>query len=188
MSSPNEIRKGTVLNIGGELNLVIDFQRVSPGKGSSFVRTRVKNLKSGKVVDTTFKSAESVEFADVQNKKMQYLFSDGDTYTFMDVVSFDQVTINKEDIGDNVKYLKESLEVTVVMYNDQALTIDLPRKINYTVTSTQPAVKGDTASGNVQKDATMENGLLVRVPIFLKEGDEISVNTENGEYVERVNQ
>ncbi len=187
MSSPNEIRKGTVLNIGGELNLVIDFQRVSPGKGSSFVRTRVKNLKTGKVVDTTYKSAESVEFAEVQNKKMQYLFSDGDSCTFMDTVSFDQVSMSKEDIGDNAKYLKEGLEVTVVMHDDQALTIDLPRKINYTVTSTQPAVKGDTASGNVQKDATMENGLLVRVPIFLKEGEEISVNTENGEYVERVN-
>lgn len=187
MASPNEIRKGTVLNIGGELNLVVDFQRVSPGKGSSFVRTRVKHIKTGKVVDATFKSAENVEIADVQNKKMQYLYHDGDLYTFMDAVTFDQVSMSREDLLDALPYLKEGLEVTVIMHDAQALTIELPRKIQYKVSITQPAVKGDTASGNVLKDATMDNGLLVRVPIFVKEGDEISVNTENGEYVERVN-
>ncbi len=186
MASPNEIRRGTVLRQDGELAVVTEFQRVSPGKGSSFVRARLKNLKTGKVKEVTFKSAETVAFEDVQYKKMQYLFADGMFCTFMDNVNYEQVSMSVEDLGNDAAYLKEGLEVTVVMHDGNAVAIELPMKIQYKVSETEPASKGDTASGNVQKDAKMENGLLVRVPIFIKEGDEIIVNTQTSEYGERV--
>lgn len=184
--SPNEIRKGTVIRYEGDLWVVIDFQRVSPGKGSSFVRTRMKNMKTGKVVDNNFKSAESLDFEDVQYKKMQYLFTDGSFYTFMDNQSYEQVSLSASDIGDGVKFLKEGMEATIVMHDGVALTVDLPKKVQYTVANTEPAVKGDTASGNVTKDAVLDNGLTVRVPIFIGEGDEIIINTEDSSYSERV--
>ncbi|MFH1405544.1 MAG: elongation factor P [Patescibacteria group bacterium] len=187
MASPNDIKKGTVIKLSsGDLGLVTFFQRVSPGKGGSFVRTKLKNLKTGKSTEETFKSAENLDFEDVQNKKMQYLYTDGNLYTFMDNVSYEQVSLSPDNIGDDVKYLKEGLDVTVIMHNDNPLTLELPMKIQYSVSSTQPAVKGDTASGNVLKDAKLDNGLMVRVPIFIKEGEEILINTENGDYCERV--
>ena len=170
----------------GDLCVVIEFQRVSPGKGSSFVRTRLKTLKTNKVNEVTFKSAETVDFEDVQYQKMQYLFADDQFVTFMDTTTYEQVVMSKEDIGPDEKFLKEGLEVTVVMHDGQALTIELPRKISYTVKYTEPAVKGDTTSGNVMKDAELDQGLTVRVPIFIKEGDLISINTEDASYVERI--
>lgn len=186
MPSPNEVRKGTVIRYDGDLWVVVDFQRVSPGKGSSFVRTKIKNMKSGKVVENNFKASESLEFEDVQYKKMQYLFNDGTLFTFMDNQSYEQITMGKDDIGDDVKYLKEGLEVTIVMHGETPLTIQLPLKIQYKIVETEPAVKGDTASGNVQKDAVVDNGQTIRVPIFIAEGDEVMINTEDGSYVERV--
>lgn len=183
--SPNDIKKGTVIRFNGELWIAVEFQRVSPGKGSSFVRTRIKNLKSGKIIENNFKSAENLEFEDVQYKKMQYLFTDGNLYTFMDNQTYEQVTLSATDIGDDAKYLKEGIEVTILTYNDLPLTIQLPKKIQYTVKNTEPAVKGDTAAGNVTKEAIMDNGLMVKVPIFVGEGDEIIVNTEDGAYAER---
>lgn len=186
MPSPNELRKGTVIRHDGDLWVVVDFQRVSPGKGSSFVRTKIKSMKSGKVVENNFKSSETLEFEDVQYKKMQYLFTDGTLYTFMDNQSYEQVTMGKDDIGDDVKFLKEGVEVTIVMHEDKALTIQLPMKIQYKIVETEPAVKGDTASGNVLKDAVTDNGLTIRVPIFVSEGEEVMVATEDGSYVERV--
>ncbi len=184
--SPNEMRKGTVIRYDGDLCIVIEVQRVSPGKGSSFVRTRLKNLKSGKVVDNNFKSAESLTFEEVQYKKMQYLYNDGHLYTFMDNSNYEQVQIAKPDIGSDIQYLKEGIEVTIVTHDDVPLTIQLPKKITFKIASTEPAVKGDTASGNVTKEAIMDNGLMVKVPIFIGEGDEIVVDTEDGSYSERV--
>ncbi len=186
MPSPNDIRKGTVLSRDGGLWVVVDFQRVSPGKGSSFVRTKMKSLSSGKVKEENFKSSENLEFADVMNKNMQYIFSDGQTHTFMDGVSYEQVGISADVVGDDAKYLKEGLDVVVVMHDGSPIALDLPGKVEYTVENTEPAVKGDTVSGNVTKDATMDNGLVVRVPIFIKNGDVIRVNTDTGEYTERV--
>ena len=187
MGSPNDIKKGTIIRINGNLHVIIDFQRVSPGKGSSFVRTKMKNLKTGKVNETNFKSAENLDFEEVQFKKMQYLYNDGSFYTFMDNQSYEQITMNKDDIGDDVKYLKEGLEVTVTMHGEIPLTLELPKKIQYTIASTEPAVKGDSASGNVQKDAICDNDLKVRVPIFINQDDQIMINTETGDYSERVN-
>jgi elongation factor P len=186
MASPNDIRKGTVINLDGELWAVASFQRVSPGKGSSFVRTRIKSLSTGKVVEHNFKSAENLTYEDVGYKKMQFIFADDNTLTFMDGNTFEQVMIGRDMVGDDAKYLKEGLEVTVVMHNDNAIAMELPLKIQYTVKQTDPAVKGDTASGNVLKDATADNGLAMRVPIFIKEGDEVLISTDTGDYVERV--
>ncbi len=186
MASPNDIKKGTVVNRNGDLWFVIEFQRVSPGKGSSFVRTRMKHLTTGKVKEENFKSSENLTFEDVLYKKMQYLYNDGNLYTFMDNQTYEQISIAKGDIQDAIPYMKEGLEVKVVIHGENALMIELPQKVQYTVTYTEPAVKGDTVSGNVLKDAEMDNGLKVRVPMFIQSGDEILVNTESGAYTERI--
>jgi len=187
MSSPNDIKNGTVVRYEGDLWVVVSFQRVAPGKGSSFVRTRMKNIQTGKVVENNFKSAETLEFEEVSYLKMQYLFSDGQTYTFMDNHTYEQVEISKDMIEEVIPYFKEGLEVTISMHDGRALAVALPKKIEYTVASAPPAVKGDTASGNVTKEAIMDNGLKVQVPIFIKDGERILVNTETGAYSERVN-
>ena len=186
MSSPNEIKKGTVINYENDLWVVVNFQRVSPGKGGSFVRTKMKSLSSGKVNEISFKAAENLIFEDVSHKKMQYIFGDENMLTFMDGMTYDQVTIGRDIVGDDTKYLKEGLDVTVVMHGGNAIAMELPGKIEYIVSSNEPAVKGDTASGNVQKDAVADNGLKLRVPIFIKEGDIVRINTETGDYTERV--
>jgi elongation factor P len=188
MPSPNEIRKGTVVNLNGELWLVVEFQRVSPGKGSSFVRTRTKNLQTGKMMEHVFKSAETVTFEDVSYKKMLYLYTDGTRYTFMDNQSYEQVELNREQIGEESKFLKENLEVIVIMHGEIPLTIELPKKIAYTVSSAPPAVKGDTASGNVSKEVELDNGLKISAPVFIREGDRVLINTDTGSYSERVNE
>lgn len=187
MASPNEIKKGTIIKQNGELWAVTDFQRVSPGKGSSFVRTKMKNLQTGKVQDVVFKSAETLEFEDVTFKNMQYLYQDELNATFMDAVSYEQVEVPLDRIGDDAQYFKEGLEVKVAMHGDSPVTVELPRKIEYTITAAPPAVKGDTASGNVTKEVTLDNAMKAQVPIFIKEGDRVMINTETGEYVERVN-
>lgn len=171
----------------GNLCVVVAFQRVAPGKGSSFVRTRMKNIQTGKVIEVNFKSAENLDFEEVSYLKMQYLFDDGSTYTFMDNHTYEQVEIPGDLISESVPYLKEGVEVTVSMHEGRPLAITLPKKIEYTVASAPPAVKGDTASGNVTKEAIMDNGLHVQVPIFIKDGERILVNTETGDYSERVN-
>lgn len=186
MASPNDIKKGTVINRDGELYFVIEFQRVSPGKGSSFVRTRMKHLTTGKVKEENFKSAETLTFEDVQYRKMQYLYNDGNLYTFMDNQNYEQISIAKADIEEAIPFLKEGLEAKVVVHGENALTIEMPQKVQYKVSYTEPAVKGDTASGNVLKDAEMDNGLKVRVPVFIEAGDEILVNTQSGAYTERI--
>ena len=160
---------------------------MSPGKGSSFVRTKMKNVQTGKVVEVSFKSGETVEFADVNYLKMQYLFSDATAHTFMNTQTYEQVEVPVDNVGEASMYLKEGLETTVVMHAGNPLTIDLPQKVEYTVATAPPAVKGDTASGNVTKEAVMHNGLKVQVPIFIKVGDRILVNTDTGAYSERVN-
>ncbi len=188
MASPNDIKKGTVINLDNQLWIVVDFQRVSPGKGSSFVRTRLRNIKTGKVQEQAFKSAESLTFADVVYKKMQFLFSDANSYTFMDNETYEQLAMDKTSVGDEGKYLKEGLEVSIVTHEELPLALQIPKKIEYKIVSAPPAVKGDTAGGNVTKEVILDNGLTTRVPIFINEGDRIIVNTDEGTYVERVTQ
>ncbi len=188
MASPNDIRRGTVIKIDNDLWAVISFQRVSPGKGSSFVRTRIKSLSSGKVVENNFKASENLTFENVTYKKMQYIFGDADMLTFMDGQNFEQVALGRDMVGDDARFLKEGLDVVVAMHGETPISMELPLKIEYTIAQTESATKGDTASGNVQKDATADNGLHLRVPIFINEGDVVRVNTETGDYVERVQQ
>lgn len=187
MPSPNDIKNGIVIKHEGSLWVVTSFQRVSPGKGGSFVRTKMKNIQTGKALEVSFKAAETLEFEDVGYLKMQYLFDDGNNFTFMDNKSYEQIEISKDSIEESVPYLKEGLEVTVAMHGSIPLTIVLPKKVEYIVKTAPPAVKGDTASGNVTKEIELDNGLKVQAPIFIKEGEKIMVNTDTGEYSERVN-
>lgn len=166
---------------------IVAFQHVSPGKGSAFTRIKLKNLQNGKAVENTFKATEALEFADVLKRDMQFLFGDGRQFTFMDTHSYEQIILDADLIGDDVAYLKDGLVVNMSLLDEKAVAMQLPQKIEYTVAQTEPAVKGDTASGNVTKEARLDNGLTVRVPIFIREGDRILVNTETGAYAERVN-
>lgn len=185
MSSINEISKESILRLNGEIYLVTEFQHVNPGKGSAFVRARLKNIRTGKTMEMTFKSNESAEIVEVERRKMQYLYNDGVMYSFMDNGTYEQIEINGDLLGGKKEYLKEGLEVMVIKFEGAVLNIQLPNKVVYKVTRAEPGVKGDTASGNVTKEATLETGHPIRVPLFIKEGEEIIVNTETGEYVER---
>lgn len=185
MSSPSDIKKGVVVLQNGEPWVVTEFQHINPGKGAAFVRTRIKNLKSGRTLEQTYKVSESIDIVEVEYRNMQYLYHDATGYTFMDNASYEQATMDDDAVGDQGKYLKEGLELTVTMYEGRPIALQLPRKMNFKVVETMPAVKGDTASGNVTKEAKVDAGFIVHVPIFIKEGEEIVVNTDNGEYVER---
>ena len=188
MSSPNEIKKGVVINHEGQLHIVVDFQHVNPGKGAAFVRTKMKNLSNGKVIEITYKTSESIDLVSVQYTNMQYLYQDGGNYAFMNMDTYEQVGVDGDLIGDDARYLKEGLEVMVGLNDGQAVSIQLPKKIKYKVVEAPEAVKGDSAAGNVTKDIVLENGLVVKAPLFIKEGEYIMVNTETGDYTERTNE
>lgn len=188
MAKANEISRGLVLTFKNEPHLVVDFQHVNPGKGAAFVRTRLKALKNGKVVENTFKSDETVAFVEMERKKVQYLYGTPTEYTFMDMETYEQFSVGSDVIGEYAKYLKEGLEVVLIVdESDVPVTADFPKKVTLKVTEAPDAVKGDT-SGNVTKEITLENGLKVRVPLFIKEGNLVVVNTDTGAYVERGSQ
>lgn len=185
MASVNEITKGIVIKQNSDLFVVTDFQHVNPGKGAAFVRTRLQNIKTGKGFEVTFKSNESVEMVEVERRRMQYLYKNGEMYALMDNSTYEQIEINEALLGDKKDYLKEGIEVSVAMYEGAPVAVELPRKIAYKVIDAPPGVRGDTAGGNVTKEVTLENGLKAQVPLFIKEGEEVIINTETGEYVER---
>lgn len=187
MPSVNEISKEKVLMFKGEPHVVVDFQHVNPGKGSAFVRTRLKNARTGKVFEQTYKSSESVEFVELERKHLQYTYNDGSNWYFMDQETFEEVFLSKEMLGDKVNYLKEGQEIDGWFYEGACLNVVLPKKIVLKVTEAMPAVRGDS-SGNISKEVTLETGYKVAAPIFIKEGDLLSINTETGEYVERANE
>ena len=184
--STAEFRKSLKIEVDGTPYTIVDFQHVKPGKGGAFVRTKLKNLRNGKVVERTFRSGERLDEADVQDRRMSYLYQDGDGLVFMDSESFDQMSIPLERVGEAKLYLKENLEVDVLLYKGNAINIELPSFIEAVITKTEPGIKGDTASGST-KPATIETGAVVQVPLFVKEGEKIRVDTRTGEYVERVN-
>jgi len=185
MASTSEIRKGVVIRHQGDLFVVVEFQHVNPGKGAAFVRTRMKSLGTGKTVEVTYKTVESVDIVSVDFMTMQYLYKTGDNHAFMNMQSYEQIEMNGDLVGDEAKYLKEGLEVIVGMYEGRPVSIQLPKKVQYKVVEAPPAVKGDSASGNVTKEIVLENGLHIAAPIFIKEGEEILVNTETGDYSAR---
>lgn len=185
MASPSEIKKGVVILQNGDPWVVTEFQHINPGKGAAFVRTRIKNVRSGKTLEMTYKMSETISIVEVEYRNMQYLFHDATGYTFMDSATYEQFTMADDVVGDQGKYVQEGLEVTLAMYENQPIAMQLPRKMTFKIVETMPAVKGDTASGNVTKEAKTEAGFIVHVPIFLKEGESVIVNTDTGEYVER---
>jgi elongation factor P len=185
MASTSEVRKGVVIKHQNDLYVVVEFQHINPGKGAAFVRTRMKSLASGKVIEITYKTSESVDIVSVTFQTMQYLYKSGDNFAFMDMKTYEQIEMDGDLVGDDSKYLKEGLDVIIGMYEERPVSIQIPKKVQYRVVEAPPAVKGDSAAGNVTKEIKLDNGLTIQAPIFIKEGEEILVNTETGEYSAR---
>ncbi|MCP3983735.1 MAG: elongation factor P [bacterium] len=182
----SNFKNGLKIEMDGEPFVMTYFQHVKPGKGGAFVRTKIKNLRTGRVLDKTFRSGEKVAEADIDERRMQYLYQDGESLVFMDNESYDQMSLSKEQVGDAVKFLKENMEIDVILHKGEPINIELPAFIQAEISQTDPGVKGDTASG-ATKPATLETGAVVQVPLFIKEGEIVRVDTRTGEYVERVN-
>jgi elongation factor P len=184
--STNDFNTGLTIELDGEVYQVIDFQHSKSGRGSAFVRTKLRNIEEGYVINKTFKAGEKVETAHVDKKKMQFLYWDGSDYIFMDNDTYEQFHLDEEQLGDKVKYLKENMELEISLYQKRPIDIDLPTFVELKVESTPPGIKGNTVSGG-SKPATMETGLVVQVPLFINEGDIVKVDTRSDEYIERVN-
>lgn len=184
MLNVTELRNGTVFKEGSNLLQVLSYEHIKMGRGSGTVKVKVKNLKTGSTTERSFITGARVDEADVEKKKTQFLYSDGTHHYFMDPQSFDQFPLSINVLGDEAKFLKDGLEVGLIISDEEALGIELPNSIIYTVSDTGPGEKGNTVS-SVYKEATIENGLVVRVPMFIKIGDKIKVDTRSGEYVER---
>jgi elongation factor P len=187
MVSVNDFKKGMVIKLDGELFSVIDYQHVKPARGAAFVRSKLRNVKRGSVVDKTFRGGEKVEDIKLIKRPMQYLYDEGDSLVFMDTDSYEQETIRKKAIGDVLQFIKEEDIVDIAMYEGEPITIDPPASVVLQVTYAEPGLKGDTAT-NVLKPVKVETGAEVRVPLFINEGDFIKINTQTGEYIERVKQ
>ncbi|QIT54606.1 elongation factor P [Aquisalimonas sp. 2447] len=181
----NQFKGGLKLMLDGEPYSIVENEFVKPGKGQAFNRVKLRNLKTGKVLDRTFKSGESVEAADVLETELQYLYSDGESWYFMDMETFDQVAANKAAMGDADKWIKEQDICNVTLWNGEPLQVDAPSFVELKVIETDPGVRGDTSSGG-SKPATVETGAVVRVPLFLEEGETIKIDTRKSEYVGRV--
>ena len=184
MYQPTDLKKGTVIQIDGQPYRVTDYNQKVMGRGGSIVNVKLKNLVTGAVIPKTYKGADKIEPAEVSNKKVQYLYADGESFHFMDPESFEQFQLLVEDMGDAGDYLKEGDEVTLQFFGDRVINVELPKNLYLEVTYTEDVVKGDTTS-SVLKDATLETGKVVKVPAFIKVGDIISVDTETGAYRER---
>ncbi len=186
MYATNEFRKGLKIEYNNKPFVIVDFQHVSPGKGSAFTRTRIKNMESGQVLEVTLKSGDKVPKADVEQKQMQYLYKEGDIYTFMDNKTYDQVTLTEEQLGDAKFFILENSNVDVTFFQGKALTIDVATFVELRVKETQPNIKGDTSGGG-GKPAIMETGLTVQVPFHISEGDLLKIDSRDRSYVEKVN-
>jgi len=186
VATSNDLKNGLVLNIEGQLWAVIEFQHVKPGKGPAFVRSKLKNVISGKVVDKTFNAGVKVEIADVDKRDMTYLYSDGDGFVFMDKDNYDQVTLSNAVVGDATNYMLENQDAVVAMYEGNPIYVELPASVILEVTHTEPGLQGDRSSGGT-KPATVETGLAIQVPLFLEQGTKVKVDTRTGEYLGRVN-
>ncbi|AUJ32279.1 MAG: elongation factor P [Liquorilactobacillus nagelii] len=184
MISVNEFKNGLTIEVEGDLWRVVEFQHVKPGKGSAFVRSKLKNLRTGAVQEKTFRAGEKVEQAQIDNRKMQYLYADGTNYVFMDTTTYEQLELPEEQIKNELNYLKENMVVSIIMHGNETLGVDLPNTVDLQVAETEPGIKGDTASGG-SKPAKLETGLVVQVPFFVNEGDVLTINTQDGSYVSR---
>ena len=185
MVSAGDFRNGLTIELEGNIYQVIEFQHVKPGKGAAFVRTKLKNIKSGGVVEKTFRPTEKCPQAHIERKDMQYLYSDGEMFNFMDVETFDQVALNQDAIGDSLRFVKENDMVKMLSHNGQIFATEPPMFAELEITETEPGFKGDTATG-ATKPAVVETGATVYVPLFVEQGDKISIDTRTGEYLKRV--
>lgn len=185
MATTNDLKNGLVLNIEGQLWTVIEFQHVKPGKGPAFVRTKLKNVLTGKVVDKTFNAGVKVETASVDKREMQYLYNDGSGFVFMDLTNYDQVSIPSETMGDATDYLLENQNATVAIYEGNPIYVELPASVILEITFTEPGLQGDRSSGGT-KPATVETGKQIQVPLFVEQGTKVKVDTRTGDYLGRV--
>jgi len=182
--STAEFKKGLKIELDGEPYSIVDFQHVKPGKGGAFVRTKLKHMRLGRVIDNTFRAGEKVELVDFEEKRMQFLYHD-DAYHFMDLETYDQIALSPEQVGEARDFLKENTEVEILFIDGGAVSVELPNFIELQVVKTDPGIRGDTATGG-SKPATVETGAVIQVPLFLNEGDVVKVDTRSGEYLGRV--
>ena len=184
MISTNDFRTGVTVTIDGDAWQVVEFQHVKPGKGAAFVRAKMRNLCTGAVVERTFNAAERMPKAVVDRRAMQYLYQNGDLYVFMDNETYEQSELSKEQLGNAINFLKENMEAKIMVYETRILGVELPNTVELKVQETEPGIKGDTATGG-SKNATLETGYVVKVPLFINEGDVLRIDTRSGEYIER---
>ncbi|WP_059103277.1 elongation factor P [Shouchella shacheensis] len=184
MISVNDFKTGLTIEVDNGIWQVMDFQHVKPGKGAAFVRSKLRNLRTGAIQEKTFRAGEKVSKAHIENRRMQYLYASGDTHTFMDNETFDQLELQASQIEYELKFLKENMEVQIITYEGETLGVEVPNTVTLEVTETEPGIKGDTASGGT-KPATVETGLTVQVPFFVNQGDKLIIDTRNASYVSR---
>ncbi len=184
MISASEFRNGVTIEYEGDIYTILEFQHVKPGKGAAFVRTKIKNIKTGSVVEKTFRPTEKMGKAFIDRKDMQYLYTDGELFHFMDNETFEQIAVNSSDVGDTLKFVKENEMVKILSYNGEIFGIEPPLFVELEITDTEPGFKGDTATG-ATKPATVETGATVNVPLFVNQGDVIKIDTRTGEYLSR---
>jgi elongation factor P len=184
VATTNDLKNGMTLNIDGSLWTVVEFQHVKPGKGPAFVRTKMKQVLTGKVVEKTFNAGVKVEVAVVEKRDMQFLYKDGADFVFMDTTTYDQMTISEATVGDGANYLLENAEVNVAIHEGQPLYVELPASVALEITYTEPGIQGDRSSGGT-KPATLETGIDIQVPLFIKQGEKVLVDTRDGSYLGR---
>jgi elongation factor P len=182
--SSNDLKNGMGLALDDGLFTVVEFQHVKPGKGGAFVRTKLRNVRTGAVIERTYRAAESLEQAVIDKRDMSYLYRDGDDYVFMDQTTYDQLSVPKTSLGGLAEYLREGAEANVHVYDEQVVGIDLPASVELVVADTEPGIQGDRVAG-ARKPATLETGLVVQVPLFVNPGESIKVDTRTGEYLTR---
>ena len=185
MISAGDFRNGVTLEIEGNVYQILEFQHVKPGKGAAFVRTKLKNIINGGVVEKTFRPTEKFPAARIDRVDMQYLYSDGDLFHFMNVETYDQIALNQDDVGDALKFVKENEMVKICSHNGNVFAVEAPLFVELEITDTEPGFKGDTATG-ATKPATVETGAVVYVPLFVEQGEKIKIDTRTGEYLSRV--
>jgi elongation factor P len=185
MYSTAEFKKGLKVEIDGVPYTIVDFQHVKPGKGGAFVRTKLKSLLTGRVLDQTFRSGEKVKRPDLVEREMQYLYREGDSFCMMDNETYEQMMLTADQVGDVRLFLTENLDVKILFFNQQPVAVEVPLFVELEVAQTEPGVKGDTAAGGT-KPATLESGVTIQVPLFINEGDRVRVDTRTGSYMERV--
>ncbi len=185
MISAGDFRNGVTIEIEGSVFQIVEFQHVKPGKGAAFVRTKLKNIINGGVVEKTFRPTEKFPQARIDRKEMQYLYADGDMYNFMDTENYEQTALNSDEVGDALKFVKENEMVKVCSYNGKVFAVEPPLFVELEITDTEPGFKGDTATG-ATKPATVETGAVVAVPLFVNQGEKIKIDTRTGEYLSRV--